>query len=187
MRWFSNYFFWIFCNATYFFSCNSCAKPTTPIKLILIGGDILVGWTLKPLVEQLSSRSQDWITYIRVYIAPLGNSNIVRHLASLDSGYATLFPSDQDLKAEELMARIHRYVSAPVSSPLVQLPLAEAMLNCQDDSSQLFIPFVNVSVFLVILLQLKHFLQFGFVKILRLKVLAPNSDVDMSVCQFWFK
>lgn len=137
------------------------------MKLVLIGGDILVGWTLKPLVEQLSARSQDWIMYVRVYIAPLGNNSIVRHLATLDSGYASLFVSDQELKAEELTIRIHRYLSTPVTAPLAQLPLAEAMLNCQDDSSQLFIPFVNVSdfwfvnllVFRIWLIILKYFVK----------------------------
>lgn len=132
--------------ASLFCSCNTCAKPTVSVKLVLIGGDYLVGWTLRPYIEQLSGRSQDWISYVRVYIVPLGNCNIAKHLATLDNGYANLFPPEQDAKGEELILRIHRYLSVPTTGLVAQLPLAEAMLNCQDDSSQLFIPFINVSI-----------------------------------------
>lgn len=130
-----------------FRSCNTCAKPGAPLKLLLVGGDNLVGWTLRPYVELLSGRSQDWLSYIRVYIVPLGcNCNISKQLAAQDQGYAGLFPSDQELKGDELVNRIHRYLAVPGTAPTAQLPLAEAMLNCQDDLSQLFIPFVNVSL-----------------------------------------
>lgn len=120
--------------------CNSYAKPSTPIKLILVGGDALVGWALRPYVDMLSTKPPDWINYIRIYVAPLGSCAVSRHLASLDAGYAALFPNEQDFK-EDLASRIHRYVAG--NGPVTQLPLAEAMLTCQDDSSQLFIPFVS--------------------------------------------
>lgn len=112
---------------------------------MLIGGDYLVGWTLRPYIELLSTKSPDWVTYFRIYVIPLGNCNISKHLATLDSGYAALFPVDQELKCEELTVRMHRYLSVSTTAPVAQLPIAEAMLNCQDDSSQLFIPFINVS------------------------------------------
>lgn len=134
------------CPLRFSLSCSNCAKPSTPVKLVLIGGDSLVGWTLRSYVELLSARSQDWIGFLRIYVVPLGGNNVARHLASLDAGYATLFPPDQELKGEELAIRIHRYISSPKSAPLAQLPLAEAMLNCQDDPSQTFVPFVNVSM-----------------------------------------
>ncbi|KAB0804229.1 hypothetical protein PPYR_01199 [Photinus pyralis] len=123
--------------------CNSCAKPSNPIKLVLVGGDALVGWTLRPYVDLLSSRSPEWISYIRIYIVPLGICTIARHLASLDAGYSNLFPLDTELKGDELANRLIRYISLPPFTPVANLPLAEAMLTCQDDSSQLFIPFVN--------------------------------------------
>lgn len=63
----------------------------------------------------------------------------------LDPGYSGLFPSDQDIKLDDLALRIQRYISVPSTAPVAQLPIAEAMLNCYDDSSQQFIPFVNVS------------------------------------------
>lgn len=59
----------------YFYSCNSCAKPSTPIKLVLVGGDTLIGWALRPYVELLSSRSPEWLNYIRIYIVPLGKNH----------------------------------------------------------------------------------------------------------------
>lgn len=102
---------------------------------------------LRPYVELLSGRSQDWLSYLRVYIVPLGsNCNISKQLAAQDQGYAALFPPEQEVKGDELVNRIHRYLTVPSTAPSAHLPLAEAMLNCQDDSSQLFIPFVNVSV-----------------------------------------
>lgn len=41
--------------------------------------------------------------------------------------------------------RIVRYTSVPPSAPLAYLPVAEAMLTCFDETSQLFIPFIHVS------------------------------------------
>lgn len=123
--------------------CNTCAKPANPVKLLLIGGDALVGWSLRPYVELISTKSPDWLSYIKFFIVPFGFSSVAKHLASLDTGYAALFPPDQELKIDELASRIQRYLNVPLSAPTAQLPLAEAMLNCQDDSSQQFIPFVN--------------------------------------------
>ncbi|KAJ8960245.1 hypothetical protein NQ318_003970 [Aromia moschata] len=124
-------------------NCNSCAKPGTFIKLLLIGGDALVGWFVRPYVELLSSKPSEWLAYTRVYIVPLGNCNIARHLSMLDPGYQSLFPSDQELKIDELSNRLQRYLSSPLSAPVAQVPVGEAMLTCYDETSQLFIPFVS--------------------------------------------
>lgn len=75
----------------------------------------------------------------------MGNCGITKHLGSLDQGYSALFPTEQDLKIDELIGRLQRYLSVPSSAPVAQLPVGEAMLTCQDDSSQIFIPFINVS------------------------------------------
>lgn len=77
-------------------------------------------------------------------MALLGSCTVARHLATVDPGYLSLFPPDQDAKGEEVAVRLLRYLSLPTSTLVAVLPLAEAMLTCQDDSSQLFIPFVNV-------------------------------------------
>lgn len=138
------------CNITYtdfiFHSCNSYVKPSVAVKVLLIGGDSLVGWSLRPYVELLSSKAQDWLSYSRIYIVPFGVCSISRQLACLDVGYSALFPSDQDIKLDELAVRIQRYISVPNTAPVAQLPIAEAMLNCYDDASQQFVPFINVSL-----------------------------------------
>ncbi|KAJ8980677.1 hypothetical protein NQ317_013289 [Molorchus minor] len=123
--------------------CNNCAKPGTFIKLLLVGGDMLIGWFVRPYVELLSSKTSEWLTYTRVYIVPLGSCNIARHLSMLDPGYQSLFPSDQELKIDELSQRLLRYLSSPASAPVIQLPVGEAMLTCYDENSQLFIPFIS--------------------------------------------
>ncbi|XP_049823599.1 phosphofurin acidic cluster sorting protein 1 isoform X2 [Aethina tumida] len=124
-------------------NCNSCAKPGAYVKILLIGGDTLIGWSIRPYVETLSSKSSEWLAYSRLYIVPMGTCNMARHLATLDQGYATLFPNDQELKLDDLCLRINRYLSVSASAPIAQLPLGEAMLTCYDENSQLFIPFVN--------------------------------------------
>jgi hypothetical protein len=123
--------------------CNSCAKMGSFVKLVLIGGDTLIGWVIRPYVELLSSKPPEWLNYTRIYIIPVGNCGVTKQLVNLDQGYASLFPAEQELKIDELTGRLQRYLSVPSSAPVAQLPLGEAMLTCQDDSSQLFIPFVN--------------------------------------------
>ncbi|CAH1100532.1 unnamed protein product [Psylliodes chrysocephalus] len=123
--------------------CNSCAKPNTFVKLLLIGGDTLIGWFVRPYVELLSSKPSEWLSFTRVYIVPLGNCSISRHLSTLDQGYQSLFPSDQDVKIDELSQRLQRYLAVPPSAPVAQIPIGEAMLTCHDENSQLFIPFIS--------------------------------------------
>lgn len=123
--------------------CNSCAKPSTPLKIVLVGGDVLTGWFVRPYVEMLSSKPSDWLSYTRLFVVPLGNSGVSRHLATLDSGYMTLFPAENDPKGDDIAQRLVRYTSVPITAPLAQLPIGEAMLTCYDETSQLFIPFIN--------------------------------------------
>lgn len=132
-------------NISVCFSCNSCAKPGTFIKILLIGGDTLTGWFVRPYVELLSSKPSEWLSFTRVYIVPFGSCNISKYLSLLDQGYQSLFPNDQELKIEELSQRLQRYLSVPPSAPLAQIPIGEAMLTCHDENSQLFIPFISVS------------------------------------------
>lgn len=83
-------------------SCNSCAKPSTPIKIVLIDGDVLIGWFVRPFVEILSSKPSEWLSYTRIFIVPLGTCGISRHLSTLDPVYMTLFPVETEPKAEEI-------------------------------------------------------------------------------------
>ncbi|XP_076258542.1 phosphofurin acidic cluster sorting protein KrT95D isoform X2 [Rhynchophorus ferrugineus] len=123
--------------------CNSCAKPSTAVKLVLIGGDILTGWFVRPYVELVSSKPSEWLSYTRLFIVPVGTCGIARHLTALDSGYMALFPAENDPKPDDIAQRLVRYTSVPITAPLAQLPIGEAMLTCYDETSQLFIPFVN--------------------------------------------
>lgn len=155
-----------------FCSCNSNAKPPTTVKILLIGGDWLQGAVLRHYVELMGVRSPDWLNHLRFYIVPVGNSNIARHLSQMDQTYAAMFGSDNwhqlceraaaaavadatmvaNNKSEivELINRIQRYLHA--AGPCTQIPIAEAMVNYKDeDSCQIFVPFVSVSVLLLLL------------------------------------
>lgn len=79
-----------------------------------------------------------------MYVVLSGNNGVSRYLSTLDSLYSNLFPSETEIKPEELITRMQRYVSSS-TAPSVQMPIAEAMLTCHDESSQIFIPFINVS------------------------------------------
>lgn len=56
------------------FSCNTLAKPTTPVKLALVGNDALVAWSLRSYVELFSSKTPEWSGYVRIYVVPLGKN-----------------------------------------------------------------------------------------------------------------
>ncbi|XP_045483785.1 phosphofurin acidic cluster sorting protein 1 [Harmonia axyridis] len=124
---------------------NSCSKTgTLPfIRLILLGGDLLVGWAVRPFVELLSTKPSEWLSFLRLYIIPVGTCNIAKQLTLLDQGYATLFPTDQDIRADDIMQKLQKYISVPPTAPFAQLPVGEVMLTCYDDSNQHFIPFIN--------------------------------------------
>ncbi|GLV43335.1 Krueppel target at 95D [Carabus blaptoides fortunei] len=122
--------------------CNSSAKPPNPIKLVLVGGDFIVSSCLRHYVDLLSAKPPDWQGYMRFYVVPLGMNGIARYLSTLDSLYSNLFPSETEIKSDELITRMQRYVSS-TTAPAVQMSIAEAMLTCHDESSQIFIPFVN--------------------------------------------
>uniref|UniRef100_A0A1B6E1T5 Phosphofurin acidic cluster sorting protein 2 n=1 Tax=Clastoptera arizonana TaxID=38151 RepID=A0A1B6E1T5_9HEMI len=133
-------------------SCNSNPKPPSQIKLLLAGSDSFINCVLRHYVEQLSSKPPDWQTYIRFLVVPLGSNTVCRYLGSLDSLYNSSFVSDswKDVlergESIEIINRIQRYLQQ--ANATVQLPIAEAMLtykekSSDDESSQIFIPFMN--------------------------------------------
>jgi hypothetical protein len=140
-------------------SCNSTAKPPSTVKVLLLGGDWLQGSVLRHYVELLGSRPSEWLNHIRFFIVPIGSSAISRYLSSLDNSYATLFGSENwqqlcsnnessQLKSDslEITNRIQRYLHS--SGPCTQIPIAEAMITRDEDSGQIFVPFITVSSFL---------------------------------------
>ncbi|KAK0164559.1 hypothetical protein PV328_003174 [Microctonus aethiopoides] len=130
--------------------CNSSAKPPAPIKVVIAGGDSFVNAVLRHYVDLLSFRPPDWQNYLKFLIVPLGSNTLSKYLGSIDSKYAILFGDEwKELMeregggASEGAARVAEYLA--IMGPTLLLPIAEAMVTYRetDDSSQIFIPFLN--------------------------------------------
>ncbi|XP_066589621.1 phosphofurin acidic cluster sorting protein 2 [Prorops nasuta] len=130
--------------------CNSSAKPPAPIKVVIAGGDSFVNSVLRHYVDLLSFRPPDWQNYLRFLVIPLGSNTLSKYLCSIDTRYSLLFGDEwrelletEGGGAAECAARVSDYLSS--SATMLPLPIAEAMVTYRetDDSSQIFIPFVN--------------------------------------------
>ncbi|XP_047351870.1 phosphofurin acidic cluster sorting protein 2 isoform X2 [Vespa velutina] len=130
--------------------CNSSAKPPSPVKVVIAGGDSFVNAVLRHYVELLSFKPPDWQNYLRFLVVPLGSNTLSKYLSSVDTKYSVLFGDEwkellerEGGGASEGAARVSEYVAATNST--LPLPIAEAMVTYRetDDSSQIFIPFVN--------------------------------------------
>ncbi|KAI4490575.1 hypothetical protein M0804_003519 [Polistes exclamans] len=130
--------------------CNSSAKPPSPIKVVIAGGDSFVNAVLRHYVELLSFKPPDWQNYLRFLVVPLGSNTLSKYLSSVDAKYSVLFGDEwkellerEGGGASEGAARVSEYVAA--TNTILPLPIAEAMVTYRetDDSSQIFIPFVN--------------------------------------------
>lgn len=90
-----------------------------------------------------------------------GSSSVSRYLCALDASYgamfgvdswqthceraATLDPTQGKADIVEITNRIQRYLHT--AGPCTQIPIAEAMVNYKDeDSCQIFVPFISVSI-----------------------------------------
>jgi len=141
--------------------CNTKTQNPHLVKVALVGSDTFVNQVLRPYVELFSSKPPDWQGFIKFFIIPLGVNTVSKHIGTQDPMYASLFlhESWRELlemaepgKAEvsEIVNRVVQYL-APTSSPnesLINLPVAEAMVtykekSSDDESSQVFIPFVS--------------------------------------------
>ncbi|XP_060711452.1 phosphofurin acidic cluster sorting protein 2-like isoform X2 [Hemiscyllium ocellatum] len=139
-----------------FCNCNSQMPP--PVKVALAGDQSFLSTILRFFVEQLASKTPDWLNYIRFLIVPLGSHPLAKYLASVDNKYNStfmdsawrdLFSKSEPPTAEtfDIIGRITQYVSGANMSH--QLPISEAMLTYKqkspdEDSCQKFIPFVGV-------------------------------------------
>ncbi|KAJ8670160.1 hypothetical protein QAD02_001419 [Eretmocerus hayati] len=105
--------------------CNTSAKPPTPIRVVIAGGDGFVNAVLRQYVELLSFRPPDWQSYLRFLVVPLGVNG----------------PTDS--LSNDNASRVCEYLSSCANTLL--LPIAEAMVTYRDtdDSGQIFVPFVN--------------------------------------------
>ncbi|XP_017793780.1 PREDICTED: phosphofurin acidic cluster sorting protein 2, partial [Habropoda laboriosa] len=127
--------------------CNSSAKPPAPIKVVIAGGDSFVNAVLRHYVDHLSFRPHN---YLRFLVVPLGSNTLSKYLGSIDTKYSMLFGDEwkellerEGGGASEGAARVSEYLAAAGTTLL--LPIAEAMVTYRetDDSSQIFIPFIN--------------------------------------------
>jgi len=142
-----------------------CSKNTPgtqaqslPIKLAVVGGDSYISSVLRPYIELFSSKSPEWLGYIRFLIVPFSCSVVSKNLSAIDSRYHSLFndslwkdivheKSDNSPRFDmsEITGRIVRYLTG--ASCLVQLPLAEAIVTNKnkgvDDTSQMIVPFIG--------------------------------------------
>ncbi|XP_077281116.1 phosphofurin acidic cluster sorting protein KrT95D isoform X3 [Temnothorax americanus] len=130
--------------------CNSSAKPPAPIKVIIAGGDSFINAVLRHYVDLLSFRPPDWQNYMKFLVVPLGSNTLTRYLGSIDTKYSKLFGEEwkEVLEREsgglsEYAARVSEYLAT--ANTVLLLPIAEAMVTYRetDDSSQIFIPFIN--------------------------------------------
>ncbi|XP_076638104.1 phosphofurin acidic cluster sorting protein KrT95D isoform X2 [Colletes latitarsis] len=129
--------------------CNSSAKPPAPIKVVIAGGDSFVNAVLRHYVDLLSFRPPDWQNYLKFLAVPLGSNTLSKYLCSIDSKYSILFGEEwkelleREGGSTECAARVTEYLA--VASTTLLLPIAEAMVTYRetDDSSQIFIPFIN--------------------------------------------
>ena len=59
------------CNAVGY-SCSKNTSSWLPMKVALVGGDAYISAVLRPYVEFFSTKSPDWLTYIRFLVVPFG-------------------------------------------------------------------------------------------------------------------
>uniref|UniRef100_A0A8C6VAD9 Phosphofurin acidic cluster sorting protein 2-like n=1 Tax=Naja naja TaxID=35670 RepID=A0A8C6VAD9_NAJNA len=100
-------------------NCNSHMPP--PVKVAVAGDQSYLSIILRFFVEQLASKTPDWLNYLRFLVVPLDTVDIPGRVAQFITG-------------------------ANVSH---QLPISEAMLTYKqkspdEDSCQKFVPFVGV-------------------------------------------
>uniref|UniRef100_A0A8C9SIN9 Si:ch211-126j24.1 n=2 Tax=Scleropages formosus TaxID=113540 RepID=A0A8C9SIN9_SCLFO len=139
-----------------FCNCNAQTPPT--MKVAVAGDQSYLSTVLRFFVEQLASKTPDWLSYIRFLVIPFGSHPLAKHVASLDSRFSGLF---MDAAWRELFGR-----SEPPSSDSVDVagrvvqylaganvshhfPISEAMLTYKqkspdEDSCQKFVPFIGV-------------------------------------------
>uniref|UniRef100_A0A669B0N4 Phosphofurin acidic cluster sorting protein 1a n=1 Tax=Oreochromis niloticus TaxID=8128 RepID=A0A669B0N4_ORENI len=138
--------------------CN-CNSQTPPTMKVAVGGDqSYLTTVLCCFVEQLASKTSDWLSYIRFLIIPIGVHPLAKYLSSLDGKFSGLFvdaswrelfgrPEPPPLDPVGIAGRVSQYLAGAAVSHLC--PISEAMLTCKhkspdDDSCQKFLPFIGV-------------------------------------------
>ncbi|XP_044045266.1 LOW QUALITY PROTEIN: phosphofurin acidic cluster sorting protein 1-like [Siniperca chuatsi] len=139
-----------------FCNCNSQTPPT--VKVAVGGDQSYLSTALCCFVEQLASKTPDWLNYVRFLILPVGAHPLAKYLAALDSKFSGLFMDagwrelfgrlePPPLDPVGVAGRVSQYLTGAAVSHLC--PISEAMLTCKhkspdDDSCQKFVPFIGL-------------------------------------------
>ncbi|XP_040891327.1 phosphofurin acidic cluster sorting protein 1-like [Toxotes jaculatrix] len=139
-----------------FCNCNSQTPPT--VKVAVGGDQSYLSTVLCCFVEQLASKTPDWLNYVRFLVLPLGAHPLAKYLASLDGKFNSLFMDSgwrelfgrlepPPLDPVGVAGRVSQYLTGAAVSHLC--PISEAMLTCKhkspdDDSCQKFVPFIGL-------------------------------------------
>ncbi|XP_026179757.1 phosphofurin acidic cluster sorting protein 1-like isoform X2 [Mastacembelus armatus] len=139
-----------------FCNCNSQTPPT--VKVAVGGDQSYLSTVLCCFVEQLASKTSDWLNYIRFLILPIGSHPLAKYLALLDAKFSSLFmdagwrelfgrAEPPPLDPVGIAGRVSQYLAGAAVSHLC--PISEAMLTCKhkspdDDSCQKFVPFIGL-------------------------------------------
>ncbi|XP_029949260.1 phosphofurin acidic cluster sorting protein 1-like [Salarias fasciatus] len=138
--------------------CNCSSQAPPPVKVVVGGDQAYLSSVLCCFVEQLASKTPDWLNYIRFLILPVGVHPLARYVSSLDARFGSLFT---DAGWRELFSRhepphkegvdVARRVSQYLSGAAVThlCPISEAMLTYkhrsrEEDSCQTFVPFIGL-------------------------------------------
>ncbi|XP_061573580.1 phosphofurin acidic cluster sorting protein 1-like [Cololabis saira] len=138
--------------------CN-CNAQTPPTVKVAVGGDqSYLSTFLSCFVEQLASKTPDWLSYIRFLIIPIGHHPLAKYLSSVDGKFGSLFMDSSwrelfgraeppTLDPVGVAERVCQYLAGAAVSHLC--PVSEAMLTCKhrspdDDSFQKFVPFIGL-------------------------------------------
>ncbi|KAF2981045.1 hypothetical protein EK904_002235 [Melospiza melodia maxima] len=125
-----------------FCNCNSHMPP--PVKVVVAGDQSYLSVVLRFFVEQLASKTSDWLNYLRFLLVPLGSHPLAKYLASVDNKYSTLFldtawrelfsraePPTAD--TVDIAGRVAQFIAGASLSH--QLPISEAMLTYKQKRS----------------------------------------------------
>ncbi|XP_042292773.1 phosphofurin acidic cluster sorting protein 2 isoform X2 [Thunnus albacares] len=151
--------------------CNCNSQTPIPIKIAVAGAQHYLSAVLRLFVDHLSSKTPDWLGYMRFLIIPLGAHPVSKYLGTIDYRYNNLFQDAawRDLfhkpeapvvvqESPDVVSRVTQYMVG--ANGAHQLPIAEAMLTYKqkrkksfhfdfavspdEDSCQKFIPFIGM-------------------------------------------